>query len=123
MGHGVGSLSKVKIKNILCSLLIHKDSHFAAEGYQVDRLWFSLCKSILTLLNHFLVLHVFGNDFKEDLSDHLPRNQCEAGKSVVPWIFFLALLEDRVTFSFFQSSESNPNCHDLSKIIFAVTLQ
>lgn len=39
----------------------------------------------------------------------------EVDQSIVPWIFYLALLG--VTFTFSQASETSPSHHDLSKIM------
>lgn len=45
--------------------------------------------------NQLLVLNMFADDFQEDLLCLSPRGQGDTGWSVVPWILFLGLLEDR----------------------------
>ena len=90
------SRTRVKIKNTHCSPLPHTDSHFAVEGNQVGQVEFAFGKSLLTIPNHFLVLHVCGNGFQENFLHNLP-----ADWPVVPHILLLAFLKMAI-FTIFQ---------------------
>lgn len=63
LGESVKSLTKVKVKNICFSPFIHQASHTIVEGYQV--VWFALLKSLMTILDHLLVLYVCRNNFQD----------------------------------------------------------
>lgn len=91
--YSTASLTIAEINNIHCSTLIHQVCHLITEGYWVGQAWFPLHKSLLSIPNHLLVLHLFGNSFQYYLLHHFLRDPDEP---VIPNIFLLAFLEDRV---------------------------
>lgn len=92
----VKSLTRVKMNNTHCCPLPHTASHFIVEGNQVGQAEFAFSKSILTIPNHLLVLHVCGNEFQENLLHNIP-----ADWPVVPRTLLLALLKMAI-FTIFQ---------------------
>lgn len=62
----IKSLIEVKIDNTCYSPPIHQPSHLVLEGYQVGQAWLPFYKSVFNILNHILVLNVFGNAIQED---------------------------------------------------------
>lgn len=78
MGDHVKGLDKVNATinqyNIQCSPVVHTGCCLIVEGNQVGQAQLALGKSLLTASSHFLVLHVLGNSFQEDLLSSLPRD-------------------------------------------------
>jgi len=54
------------VNDIYCSFLTLKSSPFIKERNQVDQAWFTLGKSMLTLHNYLIVLHLHRNGCQED---------------------------------------------------------
>lgn len=79
VGDRVESLTKVKVKEIHCSSLIQRFSHFTIEGNQASHAWFTFDKSMLIAPNHFLLL-VPRNVFQEHPHPYFPRDEKEASQ-------------------------------------------
>lgn len=109
----VKALTKLKVKNIHSSPLIHSVSHIIVEGSWVNQAQFALSKSMLAIPNHLPVFHVLANGFHDDLLHKLTEVWCEAGWPVVPQIPPPAFLDVYLV----QSSGTLPCSRDLPKII------
>jgi len=93
MRDSVKNLTEVEVNYVHCFPLFLQGSYLITEGYQVGQTSFPFDKFMLNTPNQLLLLYSYGNVFQEDFLHHLPRNTGEADWPVVPWIFFLDLLE------------------------------
>lgn len=84
-GNHVKGLDKVNATinqyNIQCPPVVHAGCFLIVEGNKVGQAQLALGKSLLAAPSHFLVLHVLGNSFQEDVLSSLPRDLAEADTS------------------------------------------
>lgn len=91
-GDSVRGFTKAVVNNTNCSPFIHQASDFILESYQVDLIWLSFHKSMLTVpFLSFMYLVVF----QENFLHHLSQDKGETDPPVVVLSFLCTLPEDR----------------------------
>lgn len=110
----IKSLIEVKIHNTRYSPPIHQPSHLVLEGYQVGQAWLPFYKSVFNILNHILVLNVFGNAIQEDTIS-FPGMKVKLTDLQFPESLLFSKTGE--AFAFLQFSGASLSHYDLSKII------
>lgn len=117
VGHCCKCLAQIKTDDIHSLSCICWAKCFITEDDRVSQAWLSLVYLCSLFPNHFLVLHVHGNNFPKDLFRNFPRDGNEADCSVVSQTLLFVFSEYGCDCLLVCVTRTSPDLHNHSEVI------